>query len=430
MRRRLIVSRPSMKFTTIPVALLTVILLIAVPVGGAPALQTGSSATYNLSLSISLPPPMCEGTSSSSSAIIYCPMIVAIPLEFDVNGTLSWTATDVNSTTAVLNITRLVTTSSWNNLTGVSFKSSYSLIESIDLATRVASIMPFLAPELDQALQTAQTGTPTGLPTNLDWTSAMSMVDSTIKAQHPIRTMWWVNGPLQLNQTVPVLVFPANVTGSTSMNVANLGSRDAWTLDYSIALPRPMSDQSASVYTVPTGDNMLAVFTFNYDKQSDLLLSADASIHLGLIQDIPQQTSQCLTPSAPTCPYSTTTLIPVQYGVGLEASLTLASTNLNLQQRLGTTGSSSDVTSSNSGSSTGTSSGSGTDSGNNPGSTGTGQNSGSGTGSNPGTTPQTVAANPPASMIPWIYWMIGIAAIVLVAAGLWLARRRKHRTSA
>ena len=422
--------RPPMRFTSIPAALLTLILLIAVPVGGAPALQKGSSATYNLSLSISLPPRMCDATSSSSSAIIYCPMIVAIPLDFDVNGTLSWTATDVNSTTAVLNVTRLVTTSSWNNLTGVSFRNSHSFLESIDLATRIASIMPFLPPELDQALQTAQSGTSTGLPTNLDWTSAMSMVDSTIKTQHPIHTMWWVNAPLQVNDTVPVLVFPTNVTGSTSINVANLGPRDAWTLNYNITLPRPVSDQSTTGYTVAAGDNMLASFTFNYDKQSDLLLSADARIHLGLVEEIPQQTSQCLSPSAPTNCTTSTSYIPVQYGVGLEASLTLASTNFNLQQHLGTTTSSSDVTDSNSGSDTGTSTGSGTTSGDNPGSTGTGQNSGSGSGSNPGTTPQTVAANPQASMIPRIYWVIGIAAIVIVAAGLWLARRRKPRTSA
>ncbi|HYY92846.1 MAG TPA: hypothetical protein VE955_12730 [Candidatus Dormibacteraeota bacterium] len=419
-----------MKFTSIPVALLTLILLIAVPVGGAPALQTGSSATYNLSLSISLPPPMCEGTSSSSSAIIYCPMIVAIPLDFDVNGTLSWTAIDVNSTTAVLNVTRLVTTSSWNNLTGASFRNSHSFIESIDLATRVASIMPFLAPELDQALQTAQSGASTGIPTSLDWASAVSMVDSSIEAQHPIHTMWWVNGPLQVNDTVPVLVFPTNVTGSTSIDVANLGARDAWTLSYNITLPRPISAQSTTGYAVPAGDNMLATFTFNYDKQSDLLLSADARVHLGLVEEIPQQTSQCLSPSAPTNCTASTSFIPVQYGVGLEASLTLANTNLNLQQHLGTTASSSDVTGSNSGSNAGTNTGSGTTSGNNPGSTGTGQNSGSSDGSNSGTTPQTVAANPPASMIPWIYWVIGIVTIVIVVTGLWLARQRKHRANA
>jgi hypothetical protein len=419
-----------MRFTSIPVALLTIILLIAVPVGGAPALQKGSSATYNLSLSISLPPPMCEGTSSSSSAIIYCPMIVAIPLDFDVNGTLGWTATDVNSTTAVLNVTRLVTTSSWNNMTGVTFRNSHSFVESIDLATRVVSIMPFLAPELDQALATAQSGTSTMFPTNLDWTSAVSMVDSTIKAQHPIHTIWWVNGPLHVNDTVPVLVFPTNVTGSTSINVADLGPRDAWTLNYNITLSTPVSAQSTTGFAIPAGDNMLASFTFNYDKRSDLLLSADASIRLGLVEQMTQQTSQCMSPSSPTNCTTSTSFIPVQYGVGLEATLTLANTNLNLQQHLGTTTSSSDVPGSNTGQNTGTNTGAGTTSGNNPGYTRTGQNPGAGSGSNPGTTPQTVAANPPASMIPWIYWVIGIAAIVIVAAGLWLARRRKPRTDA
>ena len=415
---------------------MTLILLLAIPVGGAPALQVGSTAIYNLSISISFPPPICEvGPTSSSTAIVYCPMIATIPPTFDVNGTLGWTVTALNSTTAVLNVTRNATTTSWDSLTAVNFRSSHSINESIDLGTRVASLMPFLTPEIDQAFQTAQSS----MSTNLDWSSSMNTIDAIIRARHPIYTMWWVNGPLQLNQTIPVLVIPTNVTRSTNINTENIGPRSAWTLSYNLTLPRPQPEQDTfGTYSIPAGDNLRVAFTFNYDQHSDLLLSATADIHLGFFEQESYSTSQCSAP-ATTCG---TSFIPIRYGVNIEASLTLASTNLNLSQRLGSTtaatgdaasnpASGSGAGSGSSGTGTGSSgSGIGYDQGPGPGSGSADNTPGSGTGSNPGSTPQATSPQPSTTTIPWIYWILGIVAIAILVTGTLIARRRSARNVA
>jgi hypothetical protein len=88
--------------------------------------------------------------------------------------------------------------------------------------------------------------------------------------------MWWVNGPLKVNDTVPVLVFPTNVTDSTSLDLGgSIGTRVAWTLAFpksgSFLPPDPMA---TLVSSIPIADNFGFALTFNYDQTSDLLLSA------------------------------------------------------------------------------------------------------------------------------------------------------------
>ena len=410
-----------MRFTSIPAAFLTLTLLVVIPAGGAPALQVGSSATYNLSISISFPPLYCDTSPTSSlPTIVYCPMIAMMPPTFDVNGTVSWTVAALNSTTAVLNVTSDLATSPWDSLTVASFRSSRSFNESVDLSTRIVSIMPFLTTEIDQALQTAQTSLSATLPTNPAWNSSTNIIDSALKDRHPIHTMWWVNGPLQLNQTVPILVFPTNVTGSTGINLGSIGTRNSWILSYNLTLPRPQPEQDTpGTYNIPSGDNLQAAFTFNYDQGSDLLLSATADIYLGFFQQLSYQTSQCPPPSTITC-VSPSSFMPMQNGVSIQASLTIASTNLNLDQRVSPTTPSAADTGSNSGSNSETTTGTG------GASTGNSQSSGS----NPGSTPEAASSKPSTSGIPWIYWILGIAAIVIIATSLWIARKRANKTSA
>jgi hypothetical protein len=232
-----------MRLAGVPVALVTIILLIAVPVGGAPPLQVGSSATYNDSIRVSFSPPFCEtSTTGSQTDLVYCPLEYTNLPGIEVRGTLGWTATGLNTTTAVLNVTRDLSTFLAGNFTTPLFMNTSSFNESINLANRTISIMPFIIPEMDQALQSMSS-----------WTTSMSTMSSAMWIRHPSYTMWWVNGPLKLNDTVPVLVFPTNVTGLTSMSLGNIGTRTAWTLTYNLTLPSP---EQATTYSMPSGDSI------------------------------------------------------------------------------------------------------------------------------------------------------------------------------
>src|SRR6266566_428848 len=235
-----------MRLTSLSLGALTLLLLIAVPVNAAPALHTGSQTSYNLSVSISI--------------LQSCAAILG----------------------STLNVTRDIITSSGETITPVTHHTG-SFNESIDLATRMATVLPFIEPEMDQALQVAQTNMGATLPTGTSWGSTMSAFDVTNMRQ-PLHTMWWVNGPLKVNDTVPVLVFPTNVTGSTGIDLGgSIGTRSAWTLAFSMTgsllPPDPMATLTSSI---PIADNSGFSLSFNYDQTSDLLLTASAGIHLGI----------------------------------------------------------------------------------------------------------------------------------------------------
>ncbi len=427
-----------MRSANLAVGVLTLILLVVVPVSGAPALKVGSSASYNLSVSITFSPPVCEtGPSSDPQMIVYCPMIAIVPPTFNINGTLDWTATSLTNTTAVLNVIREVTTSSWDSLTATDFRSLHSFNESIDLATRIASIVPFVTPEMSEALQIAQNSMGMTASQGTSWTTRANIITSDMIERQPIHTMWWANGPLHLNQTIPVLFFPTNVTGSTNVDLGSLGTRAAWTLTYNLTLPTPLPQQETSGTSIPTGDEIQAAFAFNYDQQSDLLLSASADIHLGYLEESTYQTDQCnpsTTTSTTWCSDAASSTLTIQSGLSIQASLTLANTNLNLDQRLVPTDPSEGSTtasSSGSGSETGSGSDSGTRSGSGTGTGGydQGPSSGPGSDSNRGSIPQSTSPKPSPGMEPWIYWIIAIALIAIIGTSLWVARRRKNRGS-
>src|SRR5438128_5925869 len=108
-----------MRLTSLFPGALTLLLLIAVPVNAAPALHTGSQTSYNLSVSVSLLQSCAPVLSSTLSAGIVCPMIAMISPSLNINGTLVWIVTDLNSTTATLNVTRDITTSSGETITPI-----------------------------------------------------------------------------------------------------------------------------------------------------------------------------------------------------------------------------------------------------------------------------------------------------------------------
>src|SRR5437899_5355196 len=100
-----------MRLTSLFPGASTLLLLIAVPVNAAPALHTGSQTSYNLSVSISFGQSCQPILKSALSAGIVCPMIAMISPSLNVNATLGWIVTDLNATTADLNVTRDITTS-------------------------------------------------------------------------------------------------------------------------------------------------------------------------------------------------------------------------------------------------------------------------------------------------------------------------------
>jgi hypothetical protein len=127
-------------------------------------------------------------------------------------------------------VTRDITTSSGVIVTPVTHHAGSSN-ESINLATRIATLLPLIQPELDEAAQMAQANGGASV-TSADLSSTMSAINNAVMRQHPY-TMWWINGPLKVNDTVPVLVFPTNVTGSTSLDLGgSIGARSAWTLAF------------------------------------------------------------------------------------------------------------------------------------------------------------------------------------------------------
>src|SRR5439155_19481652 len=396
----------------ITIGALTLIFLIAVPVGAAPCLQKGAHTSYNLSASISFL-QSCEafGVSTSTNTIV-CPMIASMPSTVDTNGTLDWTVIDLNSTTASLNVTRDLTAASDVGVSSTAY-SPRSFNESINLATRIVTLIPLIMPEMEQVLQMAQTTMTSSLPTSVNWSSSMSTLESTMVSR-PLYTMWWVNGPLKLNQTIPVLAFPTNVTRASSVDLGGtLGTRTAWSMVFSLSRPSIHADPTAtSLSTIPFGNNLELALTFNYDKTSDLLLSASANIHFGFGEETTIQSAPCdNSVSSIACPVSNTpTAIMREFGIDIQASLKLASTTLDLSQPM-TQSTSSQNGNSGSRSAAGSGSGPGTSTGGDSGTT-------SGTGQPTSNQGQPKSPLMSANWLPWLYGILGIVAAATVGTGI------------
>src|SRR5438445_9445112 len=169
-----------MRLTKLSLGALTLLLLIAVPINAAPDLHTGSQTSYNLSVSISILQSCAPILGSTLSAGIVCPMIAMISPSLNINGTLGWIVTDLNSTTATLNVTRDITTSSGETITPATHHTG-NFNESIDLATRIATMLPFIEPEIDQALRMAQTNIGVTIPTCTTRGSTMQGLAGTMR---------------------------------------------------------------------------------------------------------------------------------------------------------------------------------------------------------------------------------------------------------
>src|SRR5437899_11681463 len=132
------------------------------------------------------------------------------------------------------------------------------------------------------------------MPTVTRWGSTMPGLDVTMMRQ-PLHTMWWVNGPLKVNDTVPVLVFPTNVTGSTSLDLGgSIGTRSAWTLAFPrTGSPLPPDSMTTMASTGPITNNFGYALTFNYDHTSELILFAIAAIQRRFSDETITQQAAC-----------------------------------------------------------------------------------------------------------------------------------------
>jgi hypothetical protein len=438
-----------MQLPRILLGALALLLLVIVPVNGAPVLQRGSQTSYSLSVSISFDQSCQPILSSTFSAGTVCPMIAMVSPSFNITGTLGWTVIGLNATTASLNVTRDITTSN-SEIATTTTRQVESFNESINLATRIATILPFIEPEMSQALRMAQTNMATILPTGASWDSTMSALDGAM-IRPPLHTMWWVNGPLRANDTVPVLLFPTNVTGSTTLDLGgSVGSRSAWTLAFPTTSLLPDDPMTSMTAATPIADNFRFALTFNYDQSSDLLLAANADIHLGFgeegfIPPAPCSSSTMTSPALTVCP---DTPIPImrEFGIDIQASLKLVSTTLDLSQRFTEAAGSDSTGGSNSGGSSGTGPGPGPGSGSGAGPGGgsdSGPSSSPGGGYNPGSGSTTTGAGQPSSnptqskptaqsagLLPWMYGILGIVAAAIVAWAAWMARKRTKKATA
>ena len=414
-----------MRYTSAFVGILTIILLVAIPVGGSPALKVGSNTTYDLKATVAIMPPTCTG---ASAGMMYCnfgSILPSVPPSFNVTGTLGWAATRVNSTSATLNVSRDATISS-DDLMIPSIHRTGSFSETVNLATRTVSLMPLLKTEMDEAVQMEQSAMSSALPFGTSPAAAISAIESSVPI-HGVYTMWWINDPasLKVNDTVPVLVFPTNVTGSTSVNLGSLGTRSAWTLTFA---PKPFSQlENHALSDSMTRLDYGASFIFNYDQKSGVLLSASVSIHFGIEKSTPA--SGCTALSNPPIAWCNDgSIVTETCGFNLNALLTLSTTNVNLDQTLGTGGSTAI-----SGSNSGTGSGTGSGSSDGPGSSqssGSGTGTGNGSGSSPGSTPLSSSPTPSVSIAPWIYLILGLVAVAIVTSTLWITRRRSKKSPA
>ena len=411
------------------VSILSLLLVATVPVEASPALQNGSHSAYSLSVTISFL-ESCEtlGTTTAASSVIACPMSAAFPMLTSINGTVAWSVTTLSSTSASLNVTHDLTISNVESTRPV-IRNVGSFNESVDLASRLVSFFPGIMPEMDQFLQATQSTTSTSL-TGINLTSSMITLEK-FMPRPSLYTMWWVKGPLKLNETIPVLVLPTNVTRSSTIDLGgSIGSRDAWGLEFNISRPMIVPDPSATLTSIPS-PAMEASFVFNYDKTSDLLLSATAELHSGFEDVIPIPTSPCVPTASMTCPaISSPTMILGNFGVDIQASLKLTNTNLDLSQRMTQTTPPQTSGGSNSGNGSGTSGGTGSDNGSNGANSNTSNNGANGSTGQPSSATNQPAPGGQVSGWPlWILALLAILAAIIIASTVWISRRRRHSSA-
>jgi plastocyanin len=263
----------------------------------------------------------------------------SMPSSFQVglNGNVGWSVEGLSSSTANLlvshNLAVSVSVPQLPGLTITPVTESGTLVQSIDLATRVESAGT--ATDLIEHLLDAYASASSG---SYGYNSGFGNIISQMSASatsDPSYTLWWVNGPLSNGSPVQVMDGWASVTGSETLNLADQGNVQAWIVTSQFSQGVNLTVPS-SPFAAP-GPNAHAAFNLNflwsYDKSSDLLARSFANgtitMHSAMSTQVPTN-GYCL--NYP-CAYTTVQVTrDMRFTVTL--ALHLTSTSLSLDQRM------------------------------------------------------------------------------------------------
>jgi plastocyanin len=263
----------------------------------------------------------------------------SMPSSFQVglNGNLGWNVEGLSSSTANLlvshNLAVSVSVPQLPGLTITPVTESGTLVQSIDLATRVESAGT--ATDLIEHLLDAYASASSG---SYGYNSGFGNIISQMSASatsDPSYTLWWVNGPLSNGSPVQVMDGWASVTGSETLNLGNLGSVQAWIVTSQFSQGVNLTVPS-SPFAGPGPNANAAInlnFLWSYDKSSDLLARSFANgtitMHSASSTQVPTN-GYCL--SYP-CAY-TTVQVMRDMRLTVTLALHLTSTSLSLDQRM------------------------------------------------------------------------------------------------
>ena len=262
-----------------------------------------------------------------------------MPSSFQVglNGNLGWTVQGLSGSTANLlvshNLSVSVSVPQLPGLTITPLTESGTLVQSIDLATRVesAGTATDLIEHLLDAYASASSGS---YGYNSGFGNIISQMSATATSD-PSYTLWWVNGPLSNGSPVQVMDGWASVAGSETLNLGDLGNVQAWIVTSQFS--QGVNLMTPSLPLGPSGPNARATFDLNflwsYDKGSDLLARSFANgtitMHSTSNNQVPTN-GYCL--NYP-CAYKTVQ-VTRDMRLAVNIALHLTSTNLSLDQRM------------------------------------------------------------------------------------------------
>jgi len=269
-------------------------------------------------------------------------------LQIGLNGNIGWNVEGLSSSTANLlvshNLAVSVSVPQLPGLTITPVTESGTLVQSIDLATRVesAGTATDLIEHLLDAYASASSGS---YGYNSGFGNIISQMSATATSD-PSYTLWWVNGPLSNGSPVQVMDGWASVTGSETLNLGNLGNAQAWIVTSQFS--QGVNLTTPSLPLGPSGPNARATFDLNflwsYDKGSDLLARSFANGTITM-----HSTSSNQVPTNGYCLNYPCAYTPVQVTRDVRLTVTLAlhltSTNLSLDQRMRDGSSTTDMTS-------------------------------------------------------------------------------------
>jgi len=267
------------------------------------------------------------------------PPATSMPSDFQVglNGNVGWNVEGLSSSTANLlvshNLAVSISVPQLPGLTITPVTESGTLVQSIDLATRVESAGT--ATDLIEHLLDAYASASSG---SYGYNSGFGNIISQMSASatsDPSYTLWWVNGPLSNGSPVQVMDGWASVTGSENLNLGSLGNVQAWIVTSQFSQGVNLSVPSSPFG--PSGPNAQAAlnlnFLWSYDRGSDLLVRslANGTVTMHSVSSTQVSTSgYCY--SYP-CTY-TTVQVTRDMRLTVTLALRLTSTSLSLDQRM------------------------------------------------------------------------------------------------